>query len=142
MWKVFHYVCIQDKVELGSLDLACTVQQRGDHDTEENVGKHLETQTDTKREVMNIMGVPSSNPVVQSGNTLVQYGNTVVQCGNTVVQSSNIEVQSSNTKVQSSNKMEHDVPDGESGKDLDLEPNRITVHQEIPKVCFYLDIYY
>ena len=139
MWKVFHYVCIQDKVEFVSVDLACNVQQRGDHDTEEYEGKDLEMPTETKREGTNIMGVPSTNPVVQTRNTEVQSSNTGVNSRKKIekVQKEFGKKESVEKKTDvPKDKMENDVPDGKSGKDLDLEPNRITVHQEIPKVFF------
>lgn len=98
------------------------------------------------------MGVPSTNPVVQTRNTEVQSSNTEVQSSNTGVNSRKKikKVEKEFGKKESvekktdvpKDKMENDVPDGKSGKDLDLEPNRITVHQEIPKVFFFMDIHY
>lgn len=90
-------------------------------------------QTETKIEGMNITEVQSCNTEVQSRNTGVNPRKKIKK-----------GQKEKKTDVPE-DKMENDVPDGKSGKDFVLEPNRTTVptvHQEIPKVCFFIDIHY
>ena len=96
-------------------------------------------QTETKRDGTNIMAVPSTNPVVQSRNTEVQSSNTGVNSREKTKKAQKELGKKESVEKKTDvpeDKMENDVPDGKSRKDLDLEPKRITVHQEIPKVFF------